>query len=323
MSYNITLNSSNAVQGTFNNTYQYTFANGSFEVPEGSMLSISQITIPYSWVNVSAALGNNVLGYAIPAGSSVQYFSTTLADGFYDIAALNKALQTLFISNGHYWVNTSSGTYNSVYYYPLTISTNYSLYTNTITSVAIPTSGAGITTAFGSNVSAGSWSGGGYPSTLLSTYNYAALFIPQTVTSPASLGYLLGFNGGSSVISPASVNGTFYPTLGVTTATTISSNGNSLSTPSVFAPLGSSVNGVIVRCNLVENKITNNTDILDSFPIKNTYGSNINFEPQMEHWIKLKAGKYNNITVYFQDQNLNPLLMLDKNVLITLMIKFP
>lgn len=322
MSYNITLNSSNVVQGTSNNTYQYTFKNGAFDIPEGSMLSISQITIPYSWVNVSSALGNNVLGYAIPAGSSVQYFSTTLADGFYDIAALNKALQTLFISNGHYWVNTSSGTYNSVYYYPITISSNYSLYTNTITSVAIPAS-ANITTVFGSGVSAGSWSGGGYPSTLLSTYNYASLFIPQTSSSPSSIGYLLGFNGGSSVISPATSNGTFYPTLGVTTSTTISSNGNSLYTPTVFAPSGSNVNGIVVRCNLVENKITNNTDILDSFPITTTYGSNLNFEPQMEHWIKLRAGKYNNITVYFQDQDLNPLLMLDKNVLITLMIKFP
>ena len=71
MSFNLTLNSSNVVNGTTNNTYQYNFRNGSFNVPEGSEMCVSQISVPYSWVNISSALGNNVLGYSIPAGSSV------------------------------------------------------------------------------------------------------------------------------------------------------------------------------------------------------------------------------------------------------------
>jgi len=322
MSYNITLNSSNLIKNGSNNMYQVTFKNGSFEFPEGTELCVSSATIPYSFVNVSSALGNNVLGYAIPAGSSVQYFSTTLADGFYDIPALNSALQTLFKSNGHYWVNTSSGTNNAVYYYPIVISSNYTLYTNAITSVEIPAS-ASITTAFGTGYSAGSWSGGGYPTTLLSTNNFASLFIPETISSPSSLGYLLGFTGASSVTSPATANGSFYPSLGTTSSSSITSYGNSLSTPPFNPPLGSSINGLVLHCNVISNPLTSNSDILETIPITATYGANINYSPNSPNWAKVNAGKYNNLTIYFTDQSMNTLKMLDPNVLISLSIKLP
>ena len=321
MSFNLTLNSSNVVNGTTNNTYQYNFPNGSFNIPDGSEMAISQITIPYSWVNISSALGNNVLGYAIPQGSSIQYFYTTLPDRFYDISALNLALQTLFKTNGHYWSvlpSGATGSVNLVYYYPITISTNYALYTNTITSITILTS-ANIATVFGSGASSGSW-GGTYPTTLLSTYNYASLFIPSTTST--SIGYILGFTGGNSIISPSSVNGSFYPTLGVSSSS-INSNGNSLTSFPPFPAQGSTVNGVVVRCNLVSNYISNQMDILDAFPITSYYGNNINYVPIADNWIKVKGGKYNNLSIYFQDQNLNPLKIIDPNVLITLLIRFP
>ena len=322
MSFNLTLNSSNVVNGTTNNTYQYNFRNGSFNVPEGSEMCVSQISVPYSWVNISSALGNNVLAYSIPAGSSVQYFSTILPDGFYDINALNLALQVLFKTNGHYWSVSSTGTFNTIYYYPITISTNDILYTNSFTSVTIPTSG-NIVSVFGTGAIAGNWSGGGYPTTLLSTYNFASLFIQQTITAPSSLGYILGFTGGSSIISPSTSNGTFYPTIGLSSAVSQSINGNSLFTSPPFPAQGSTVNGVIIRCNLVDNHISNQTDILDSFPITSTYGSNINYLPQKDNWIKIQSGRYNNLVVYLQDQNLNPLRMLDPNCLISLLIRTP
>ena len=65
------------------------------------------------------------------------------------------------------------------------------------------------------------------------------------------------------------------------------------------------------------------TDILDSFPITSTYGSNINYQPQIDHWMKMKAGRHNSLVLYFADQNLKPLIMLDNNILVTLMIKLP
>ncbi len=353
MSYNITLNSTNVVQGTFNNTYQYTFKNGAFDIPEGSQMCISQVTIPYSWINVSAALGNNVIGYVLPVGTTtttLQYFSFILPDGFYTASQLNDYLHEYMLTKGHYWY--VNGVLGSTTYYPISIETYPSTYTSKITSIILPLKSASsgyydMANIFGTGASAGSWltngtGTAGYPqdTNLQSGQNYACLYIPQTINTTSSIGYMLGFTGANSVptssagsivnpsptssSTPALGNGTFYPTAnGFLTTVTKIAYGNSLTSSPSFVPMGSSVNGVIARCNLVENAITNNTDILDSFPITTTYGSNLNFEPQMEHWVKLRAGRYNNITVYFQDQNLNPLIMLDNNVLITLFIKFP
>ena len=62
MSYNINLNSSNAV-GINNNTYQYNFIQGSFDVPEGSEIQLASATVPYSMQNITSALGNNSFAY--------------------------------------------------------------------------------------------------------------------------------------------------------------------------------------------------------------------------------------------------------------------
>ena len=63
------------------------------------------------------------------------------------------------------------------------------------------------------------------------------------------------------------------------------------------------------------------SDILDSIPINATFGSNINYEPAHQKWIKCKAGTYSNFQVVFSDQNLNTLYANDSNLSITLLIK--
>jgi len=86
-------------------------------------------------------------------------------------------------------------------------------------------------------------------------------------------------------------------------------------------PIGSNVNSVIVRCSLVNNSIVSPSDIIDSFPINATFGSNINYEPSFEKWIKIRPGNYSSFTITLFDQDLNNLNVLDPNMLITLMIK--
>ena len=63
--YNITLNSTNVI-GINNNTFQYNFVTGSIDIPDGATMSLSQVTIPYSWRNITASLGNNQWGYTLP-----------------------------------------------------------------------------------------------------------------------------------------------------------------------------------------------------------------------------------------------------------------
>lgn len=323
MSYNITLNSSNVI-GVNNNTYQYNFINGGVNIPEGSTIGVSQITIPYSWRNISAVLGNNTWSYQMPNGASgtTTYGTYTIPDGFYSVSDLNTLIQAQFRANGHYWYLYSAtlGTAGNVLIYPLTISTNTSLYTNTITAYNIPLT-ANIASVFGTGYVASdgnngttAWTGT-YPTTGTAPYTGRCVQLTFSGTQTAKttlLGNVLGF-------TPSS-----YPSTatGLTTLTS-SSNGNTLQQVPPYPALATNVNGVIVRCNLVENNVVSPSDVLDSFPITTSYGSNINYLPISDNMVRMKKGKHSNLTITFSDQNFNTLYCLDPNVLITLIINTP
>ena len=112
MAYKIVLNQSNVSK--YNNfTYEYNFINSGIDFPEGSEMAIKQITIPYSWYNITASLGNNVLTYYLPNSSNVQIgYSTTIPDGFYDTAELNTIMQSTMKTNGHYWFSAAKGSFS-------------------------------------------------------------------------------------------------------------------------------------------------------------------------------------------------------------------
>lgn len=89
-----------------------------------------------------------------------------------------------------------------------------------------------------------------------------------------------------------------------------------------ITPNATPVNSLILRCNLVNNDVTFPSDILESIPISNvSFGSNINYQPSYERWVKLKEGLYTNFTVTLADQNFNPIIARDSNSLFTLMIR--
>ena len=57
--------------------------------------------------------------------------------------------------------------------------------------------------------------------------------------------------------------------------------------------------------------------------ITSTFGSNINYLPISDNSVKIKSGKFSSVVVSLYDQNLNPLIAQDSNVLISLLIHFP
>ncbi len=82
--------------------------------------------------------------------------------------------------------------------------------------------------------------------------------------------------------------------------------------------------GIILRYSLVNNRVGSPMDILDSFTIGNSpFGTNINYAPFTNKWVKLSAGTFSNFLVTFCDQNLNLIATLDNNILITILFKFP
>jgi hypothetical protein len=112
-----------------------------------------------------------------------------------------------------------------------------------------------------------------------------------------------------------------------TTQTTFSAtvNGNLLNNNPPSPPLATNVNAVVLRCNLIDNNIVGNgvSDVLDCIPINSLYGSNINYLPQSDNFVKIKPGTYSSIVITLNDQNYNPLYALDNNVLMTFLIRLP
>lgn len=347
MSYNLILNSSNVV-GVNNNQFKYNFIGGSFTVPEGSELSISQITIPYSWYNVSSALGNNTFQYMMPTGSTMTTTTVTLQDGFYQLSDLNNALNASLKANNYYFYNLASPSIvgysdipSSQIIYPIQFVANASYYTNSVVFQYIPSTAPNVVTQFGTGWL---WANA---ATFPTHAQLPMLVIPQQgganiSQSTYGMGNILGFTNGTYPSASnlyyglATTNTTDTPT--ITNSYPLTINGNSLKSYSyigsantititganpVFSALGTYVNGVVVRCNLVENNVTMPSDIVDTFPITSTFGSNINYLPITDNSVKLKQGKFSSITISFSDQNFNTLLCQDPNVLISLLIHFP
>jgi hypothetical protein len=387
-SYSVVLNSSNNIPYQ-NNSFKYNFINGGLDIPEGSEINLSQITIPYSWYNVSSQLGNNTIVYNIPNSSNAQVaYTITLPNGFFTLQDLNNSFQAGMKANGHYWysnigsyatqfqfvgtistttLTVSSGSSSAVsliigtsingygvsagtvitaqtgpytytinisqtvvastpmygsqsneitpaIIYPLTLSVYTPQYTNSITSITIPTSalvqnyfGSGFQYANGAN-GQNTWAGG-YPT---SGNQCAYIQIPTTNISTTTIGNLLGFSAGSY---PSTITGI--------TALQQVVNGNSLSASPPFPILATQVNGIVIRCNLVENNICMPSDVLDSMPILSTFGSNLSYLPIGNNSVKIKKGRHANMIITFNDQNFNNLPMNDPNVLISVIIRVP
>ena len=276
------------------------------------------------------ALGSGVytLSQAINASSlaitSISiWIDLYLNSGCYQISDINSALQASMRANGFYFYNNTStlmpsGSNSSNLYanivYPITLTTTTASYSNTFSLLPICNSTANNTTLIGTGFI---WN-----STLPSTITYPQVcfnFLSNISTN--NLANLLGFY---CQTSPS-----FFPATAATlTSITLQNSvpllvsGNSLSAPQSYPALGSRVNGIICRCSLVDNQIQSNgiSDILDSFAITSPYGTNINYLPVSNNYVKCKSGKYNTFNISFFDQNLNQLGINDRNINMTLLL---
>lgn len=274
MSFNIILNSSNVINTNSNNVYQYNFNNQGFKINEGSVICIGNLTIPYSWYNITTNYSNKTFQIIFPNATSTTY-TITLPDGFYSIDDINNYIQQFCILNNLYLIDNNG---NYVYYLSLQYNTNS--YKIQLLTFVVPTSlPSGYTAPSG-------WT---FP---------ASATAPTFVVLANAFRDIIGFNAGS-----------------------FGGGSSNSSVVSSYTPNGSPVNNVIIRCNLVDNGCTNPSDILDSFSISSSFGSNINYQPNFEKWVKLKTGTFNSLQIILTDQNFNILYSNDSNVLINLLIK--
>jgi hypothetical protein len=89
-------------------------------------------------------------------------------------------------------------------------------------------------------------------------------------------------------------------------------------------PTATTVNTLLVKCSLVNNGTSYQSDILDAFAIGGssggTFGGNLHYTNNIEKWVRISEGRYNNFIVTIVDQNNNDIVILDNNLLINFLI---
>lgn len=123
MSLSLVLNSNNVVKNGLNSQFQYNFVVGGLDIPEGTEMCISNLTIPYSWFNIMQNYYNNAtFSYTFPTATGQQTYTITLPNGNYTINEINQYMQTIFIQNSQYLVNEDG---QNVYYIELLANPTY------------------------------------------------------------------------------------------------------------------------------------------------------------------------------------------------------
>lgn len=284
MSFILTLNSTNVSNTTTNTSFKYNFINGGFTCKDYEMC-VSNITLPYSFYNVSSYYNNKTLTIMFPTGSTTVTYSITLPDGFYTVSTINNYIQQVCVTNGAYLIDSSG---NYVYFVQLVYNTTY--YSVQLLTFLVPNAIGTYT-----RPSSGIYSSGG---TGLPTTSITPVFI---FAKTGSIRSIIGFEEGN------------YPP----STQTASWNVNS-----TLTPVGSTVNSIIMQCSLISNACTTPSDILDSMPINDTsFGSNIIYQPSFERYVRVSDGTFNSFTFSFRDQSLNEIYAKDPNVSITLIIR--
>jgi hypothetical protein len=287
MSFTLVINNSNVVNTNTNATYEYKFIGGGFSVPDGMECMVSSAQIPYSIFNITEAYNNNRFRLSFPTGSlSTSYtdFNITIPDGFYTIDDFNSYMQQYAISNGLYLINNVG---ENVYYTPA-FYVNAVSYAVQMLLYTVPRS------------LPGGWT---QPSNWIGYSGWTTDRTPHVhILANSRFGDFIGFKTGT------------YPTpiLRTTNYSVLSNK----------TPIGSYVNSIIIHSSLVNNPVVSPSDIIDAFQIVDTkFGSNINYQPSVEKFVRLTKGTYNSMIIYLTDQNNNPLTLLDNNLLITLLFK--
>jgi hypothetical protein len=283
--FNLTINSTN-VGNSLNNMYQYQFKNGAFEVPAGAEMMITSLQIPYSWYNVTQRYMNNSFKIYWPNGAVDNYTAFTLTlDDGFYTVNVLNARIQQFCIEKGMYLTDGSG--NNIYY--LSVSPNSTAYANQIITKLVP-----LSLPAGYGVQPGNFAG--YPTTtkrppyieILSTNNF---------------GKFLGFTAGNYGI-------------------TQTADYNVLSN---IIPQGSTVNSLLIKCSLVNNGCSNQSDVLDAFAIGGssggTFGGNLTYTNTIEKFVKISEGRYNNFIVTIVDQNNNDITILDNNLLINFLIR--
>ncbi len=288
----IVLNRSNLVQDGQNNKMIYNFP-GSVDFKD-SYIALSQVSMYYSWFNISERYNNNIIQYNWVVGATTTTYTIDIPDGLYEVSRLNEYLQFALIQNGHYLINSAG---ENVYYLEMIV--NPSRYAVQLNTFLVPTSlPAGFTEP-------ASWVG------------YATqTFNPQFIL-PTNINSILGYV--ENFTTNANTNNAYVPPANDDYVSKLA-NGT-LSYISTSAPDIQPNSSILVSISGIDNKYANPTSVIYSIVPSVAIGALINEKPPQYAWNKLLPGTYNQLRLTILGTNLQPIQINDPAITFLLVIK--
>jgi len=288
----ICLTSQNIIADGQHNKLVYNFPN-SVQFKD-NYISVSCVSIYYSWFNISSALANNTFQYNWVTTATTTTQTITIPDGLYEISTLNSYLQSVLVTNGHYLVNSVG---QNVYYLEFLVNpTRYCFQLNTFLFPA------------------------GLP---LGYTNPSSLVFPTLPFNPriiitANLGGLLGFPTGVS--TNANTGNAYNPPNA--TINYISKNSvGTLSYLSTQSPNLQPNSTVLISCSIVSNPSSNPSTIIYAFSPNVGVGKIIFDKPPTFMFNKIIDGTYNQLQItLLGSSNLQPLVIQDPSITVILVI---
>lgn len=284
MSSIIIFNKNNVALNGNNNVLEYDFNNTSLNF-KNMEIALGSIQMYNSQYNISSSFNNTTFQIQVPTGSTYQTVSINLPDGYYKYTDISNYISTQLVSIGAYLIDSAG---NQITY--LRITDNPTYYSCQIDLLATPTTlPSGYT-----RPSTGLYSSGG--SGLPTASN-----TPKIVLLNNNFTKTVGFSAGT------------YPSTTQTTDQSFLSN---------FTPAAHPVSSYLIRCNIVDNKVSNPPDILTTFSTQgSTIGEMIDVKPNELSWIRINDGIYNNITLTIIDQEYRDAILKDPDILITILLR--
>ena len=302
----IVFNQNNLVQDGNNNTLVYKFPNS--VTFSNSEIAIAQITMYYSWFNVSTNLRNNSFTFNwINAAGTNNYTTYTIfiPDGLYEIADINNYLQfvclnapslsTTFISPtpaAPFYLVDSAG--DNVFYAEFIVNpTAYGIQLNTYNvPTALPLG----------------WANPGGTLLPAQTFN-------PVITTPATFNAIVGF--ATTFASDQNQNNA-GANPGTTKAYKIGSTYSYIST---ITPQVQPNANLLVAISNIDNNYASPSSIIYSLAPAVAIGELIVEKPPEFNWNKLLRGTYNELRIQFLGTDFSPIQIKDPNMTILLTIR--
>lgn len=291
----IVLNQNNIVPDGQNNKLVYRFPN-SVQLKD-KFIAVSNISMFYSWFNITSAQVNNTLTYTWTVGAATTTITVNIPDGLYEIRDINSYLQWVMIQNGHYLINSAG---DNVYYLELLVNPNrYAIQLNTfLVPTALPLG----------------WSQpanfAGYPT---QSFN-------PIVTFPPEFNNIVGYP--ANFASNNNVNNAYVPPAPTASNNYVAKDGfGTLSYLSNTSPQVQPNNNVLFSISNINNPYSQPSSIIYSLNPNVAVGEQIYETPPNFMWNKLIDGTYNEIRLTFLNTKLDPLIIKDPNMTILLAIR--